>query len=156
MEINLNGLRLIDNSDQVREASKEQILRGLEAIGLRCVGSAKLQLENYPRRIDTGLLRNSITYALSGESVSASYYHGDNPSRYSGAQSVPIGYYTGKAPEAEDKQHNAVYVGTNVEYAAYVHEGTRSMLPNRFITNAVQGDQVVFKNIMRDALEGNL
>lgn len=31
----------------------------------------------------------------------------------------------------------AVRVGTNVEYAIYVHEGTRYMQPNRFITDAV-------------------
>lgn len=30
-----------------------------------------------------------------------------------------------------------VRVGTNVEYAVYVHEGTRYMQANRFITDAV-------------------
>lgn len=29
----------------------------------------------------------------------------------------------------------AVYVGTNVEYAYWVHEGTRKMDPNRFLKN---------------------
>lgn len=155
MQINLNGLRLVDNSDQVREASEEQILRGLKAIGLQCVSHAKLELENAPRRIDTGLLRNSLTYAPSGENTAISSYHGDNPSQHSNAQVIPSGSYSDKAPD-DTKLHKAVYVGTNVEYAEYVHEGTRSMLPNRFITNAVQGHQVEFKDIMRDALEGNL
>lgn len=31
----------------------------------------------------------------------------------------------------------AVRVGTDVEYAIYVHEGTRYMQPNRFIADAV-------------------
>ena len=34
----------------------------IEAAGLKAEGNAKLELENPPRRIDTGRLRNSITH----------------------------------------------------------------------------------------------
>ena len=34
----------------------------IEAAGLKAEGYAKLELENEPRRIDTGRLRNSITH----------------------------------------------------------------------------------------------
>lgn len=35
-------------------------------------------------------------------------------------------------------QEDAVYIGTNVEYGIYVHEGTVKMKPNRFLKNAVE------------------
>lgn len=58
---------------------------------------------------DTGLLQNSITYALGGESPEDSSYMDD-----AGKQ---VGHYTGTAP-ADPAGEYSVYVGTNVEYAA--------------------------------------
>ncbi|MBR0340675.1 MAG: HK97 gp10 family phage protein [Oscillospiraceae bacterium] len=52
---------------------------------------------------------------------------------------------------------DVVYIGTNVEYAIYVHEGTRRMTPNRFLRNAVERneDQIVkiIENNIKDALK---
>lgn len=52
---------------------------------------------------------------------------------------------------------DTVYIGTNVEYAIYVHEGTRRMTPNRFLRNAVERneDQIVkiIENNIKDALK---
>lgn len=48
------------------------------------------------------------------------------------------------------KQENAVYVGTNVEYAPYVHEGTARMAPNRFLRNAVEGHAEEYQRILKD------
>ena len=87
------------HTDEVKRASEEAIERALTAAGLFLASEAADELENDPRRVDTGRLKGSIT----------SVY--------------------------EPTEHS-VYVGTNVEYAVYVHEGTRRMAANRFLKNA--------------------
>lgn len=72
-----------DHTQDAKNGMRESINRALEAIGLQAESYAKLELENDPRRIDTGNLRNSITHNVQSE-------------------------------------EQAVYVGTNVEYAVYV------------------------------------
>lgn len=47
----------------------------------------------------------------------------------------------------------AVYIGTNVEYAPYVHEGTRRMEPNRFLKNAVVNNTTQIKTYVENELK---
>lgn len=64
--------------------------------------------------VDTGLLRNSITYAISGKSPAKKSYKAN-----SGGES---GSYDGTVG---DENELAVYIGTNVEYAEAVEYGDR-------------------------------
>lgn len=52
---------------------------------------------------------------------------------------------------------NSVIVGTNVNYAIYVHEGTRRMTPNRFLRNAFERneEQIVkfIENELKNAMK---
>ena len=100
-----------DNLDQVLEEFAEQVEAGLEAIGLQAERHAK---ENITRNgtVDTGLLRNSVTHAVSGGSPALQQYSAD---RGDGR-----GSYSGIVGDASEK---AVYIGTNVEYAPYVEYG---------------------------------
>ena len=50
--------------DSWRDGFEKSIETALEACGLQAEGYAALELENSPRRVDTGLLRNSITHAI--------------------------------------------------------------------------------------------
>ncbi len=45
------------------------------------------------------------------------------------------------------EKENAVYIGTNVEYAIYVHEGTLKLKSNRFLKNAVIHNEEQIKKI---------
>lgn len=76
MAIEVASVKLFDNSDLVKQASKRAIENALEAIGMSAVRHAASICP-----VDTGNLRNSIKYK--------------------------------PAPS-----ENAVYFGTNVEYAA--------------------------------------
>ena len=134
-----------DNSNKFKAAMSEKIPAILEAIGIHLEGEAKDELENSPRRIDTGLLRNSITYAFSGETPSTMVYKADNPDK---SGDIPTGSYSGTAPN-DPPDEQAVYIGTNVEYGIYVHEGTVRMAPNRFLKNAV----VRNKNQIKEYIE---
>ena len=138
------SVQVSDNSMQFKGAMNDKVLAVLEAIGLHLEGEAKDELENDPRRIDTGNLRNSITHAV-------------------------------------DENEKAVFVGTNVEYGIYVHEGTgiyavngngrqdpwgymgkdgkwqitHGMKPNRFLKNAVQRNEDQIKKYVETELKSN-
>ena len=74
--------------------------------------------------VDTGLLRNSVTYALAGEAAQISGYSSNDGSI--------SGSYAGTAPADTDPNKKSVYVGTNVEYAPYVELG-HSQQPGRYV-----------------------
>lgn len=108
-------VKINDHSAETISKMQKEIFAAMEAIGLHMEGEAKDELENDPRRIDTGRLRNSITHETENEGSAVS--------------SV---------------------IGTNVEYAGYVHEGTRRMAPNRFLTNALQKNQKQLVKFLMD------
>lgn len=105
-----------DHSPEFIAEMEERAKTALEAIGQHMEGEAKEELENSPRRIDTGLLRNSITHCASGESPAITSYTADRPNKKG---ELPKGTYNGVMPE-EDDNTPAMYIGTNVKYAAYV------------------------------------
>lgn len=49
---------------------------------------------------------------------------------------------------------NTAYIGTNVEYAAYVEMGTSSTRPQPYLKPAIQDHVAEYKRIVRDAFEG--
>ena len=109
-------VKVTDNTKAYIEAMEAASERILEAIGIEVERAAKRELENAPRRIDTGNLRNSITHAV-------------------------------------DMSEDCVYVGTNVEYGIYVHEGTVRMTPNRFLRNAVEKNEGAIKEYIEKELK---
>lgn len=142
-------VKITDNTDKFKEAMDEVVLAALEAIGIHIEGEAKEELENTPRRIDTGLGRNSITHAISGEAAAISSYKADRPDA---SGKIPSGTYSGTAPNDPPNQQ-AVYVGTNVDYMIYVHEGTQRMTANRFLKNAVERNKDQIEKYIKDGLK---
>lgn len=153
---------ITDNSGKVLDATDEAIEKILEAWGIEIEKNAKLELENAPKRIDTGLLRNSITFAISGKAPRISHYRGTEESKYAERRKkgIPTGSYSGIAP-SDSKDKKAVYIGTNVEYAIPIHEGARggifgsgkSLKPNRFLKNACEKNQNKLKDMAKKILE---
>ena len=111
----MTDVRIDDHSDEYMRGIEGALDRALEAIGIHIEGEAKEELENTPRRIDTGNLRNSINYQVASS-------------------------------------EKCVYVGTNVEYTLYVHEGTSRMEANRFLTNAVDRNRDQINSYLKDAM----
>lgn len=111
------SIKITDNVDLVKRSTQASINAALEAIGAHIADEAADELENTPRRVDTGNLKNSISHNV-------------------------------------NSSENAVYVGTNVEYAPYVHEGTRRMAPNRFLKNAVEHNADQIKGWFEENLDG--
>lgn len=101
-----------DNTDEVIEATEQNILRALEICGLIAEGYAQVRLTEQ-KAVDTGLLRNSVTHAIAGKHPAISNYT-SNDGKKKGTYSGTMG----------DKDELAVYIGTNVEYAPYIEYGT--------------------------------
>lgn len=102
-------IKFTDNSDKVKEELEKAVERALLYCGIEAQGKAR-DLCPY----DTGLLRNSIAYALGGEEAVPTTYKADK-----GDES---GSYSGTAP-ADDEGVRTVWLGTNVEYAQKVELG---------------------------------
>lgn len=135
-----------NNKDLIKQATEEAINRGLSIVGM--------QVENYARAncpVDTGLLRNSITSAVGGESPRISSYHADEARN--GQQGV--GFYGGTAPKEKDPY---VLIGSNVFYAPYQELGTsRAKACNGgkgFLRPAITDHMDEFNHIMTEELKG--
>ena len=144
-----------DNSDEVLRILQDRVQVALEAVGL--------QAENYAANkcpVDTGLLRNSITHAVSGKAISKSYHasYGSNRNkkgkRYSAssknAGSVGYGSYSGSIGTEADQ---CVYVGSNVEYAPYIEKGTQKTEPQPFLKPAFMDHVEEYKRLIKHVLE---
>lgn len=64
---------------------------------------------------------------------------------------------TGNLKNSIDGQvvdNNTVVVGTNVNYAIYVHQGTQKMAANRFLRNGLSNNREEYAEIWEKCLKG--
>ena len=145
------SVEIHNNSKEVSDNIKAALLRGLETCGLVAEGYAKKlapvgtpESTGIPGYIG-GLLRGSITHALSGKQPAISTYQ-DN-------KGIRRGTYSGTAPEEGDANKKAVYIGTNVEYAPYVCLGTIHMAAQPFLKPAVADHANEYRKIIEKELK---
>ena len=144
-------IKFTDNSKEVLEAMQQAAVRALEKCGLTAEGYAKKlapvgtpESTGIPGYIG-GLLRGSITHALSGEQPAISTYQDNAGTRR--------GSYSGTAPEEIDSNKSAVYIGTNVEYSSYVELGTIKMDAQPFLKPAVADHANTYRKIIEKELK---
>ena len=134
-----------DNTEEVLESMEAAIRRGYEAIGLSAERHAKRKITE-AKAVDTGRLRNSITYALAGEEAHVKSYKADK-----GGKDRETYTYDGTA---DGKKGSGVYIGTNVEYAPGIELGThRSAGAVHFLQDAVANHTDEYKRIMEDSMK---
>lgn len=145
------NVQFTDNSKEVSDNIKAALLRGLETCGLVAEGYAKKlapvgtpESTGIPGYIG-GLLRGSITHALSGKQTAISNYQDNAGTRR--------GSYSGTAPEESDSNKCAVYIGTNVEYAPYVCLGTIHTKAQPFLKPAVNDHKDEYRKILENSLK---
>lgn len=126
-----------DITDEVLKDMKTQCEKALIGIGEKAEGYAK---DECP--VDSGRLRNSITYA-----TSTFHSHGNDrggesaSSKDTGTKATPPEY--------------TVYIGTNVEYAVYVEYGDQNHKVGKkhFLRDAMANHGDHYKEILRAALD---
>ena len=94
--------------------------------------------------VDTGFLRNSITWALDGEAANTEEFASDNGEKQ--------GKYEGFAENSQDGKR-VLYIGTNVYYAPYVEFGTRKMQARPFLTNSILSGREEYEDLFKQAFE---
>ena len=131
-----------DNSEEYKELLTQAIRRGLKTIGMTAETYAK---SNCP--VDTGYARNSITFALSGESANTSPYKAD-----AGKSGEPpkTGEYRGTLGKIDD---NYVAIGSNVEYFPYIEEGARGRKAYHTLRRAATEHKDEYKQLLTDSIK---
>ena len=106
-------IKFTDNSIEILTELQKAKGMALEAIGMRAETYAKKELTNFPA-VDTGRLRNSITHAtVADEGKQYTYTSKKGKEKTEHTDTVGSG-----------AEKDAVYIGTNVEYAKWVELGT--------------------------------
>ena len=130
-----------DNSEEYKSLLNQAIRRGLRAIGMTAETYAK---DTCP--VDTGYARNSITYALSGETAAISSYKAD---RGKNGKPPKTGKYSGTMGKIED---NYVAVGSNVEYFPFIEEGARGREARHTLRKAATDHKDEYKQLLTDSI----
>ena len=90
--------------------------------------------------IDTGRLRNSITYAA-GDYLGIGTYTDNKKKKYSDAKAR-------NTPKDDE-----VAIGTNVEYAPYLELGTKKITAHNYLKRAVTEHQDEYKKLAVEAIK---
>lgn len=138
-------IQVVSHKREVEKATQNTMKKAAMMIGGTVEGHAK---ELCP--VDTGLLRNSITYALGGEPPKTTEYRSNGNDKNGKAVEVQTGQYTGQAQTDEDGQIT-VYVGTNVQYAPYQELGAPNinLQPKPFLRPAMENFKMEIEQIIR-------
>ena len=140
---------LEDNREEVKQALEEAIYTALEAVGMQAEGDVKKTIRD-ENIVDTGLLRNSITYAVIGHPTNINSYQSGNKNRAGKAIAVKAGTYDSGAIDDGSGQKK-VFIGTNVEYAPYVEYGTSiNPTPRPFLLSTLQKNSQTYIKMLRE------
>lgn len=138
-------IKFEDNSLEVLKelnATSEQLLY---LIGTECVAGAVDSISNENLAVDTGRLRASISFVTASEASGAGA--GGSPENPVTAQDLASAY--GNAPE------DTVIIGTNVNYASYVHNGTAGYPQGRpFLKDGIEKAEPIIGIKARALFEG--
>ena len=142
----MNDVKFTDNSKEFIEEKNRAIMAALEEIGLAAESYA---ITDCP--VDTGLLKNSITHAISGGGAAIDSYEASRPIK--GEDEVRKGSYDGTIGK---KGEATVYIGTNVEYAEkveYDDKASHTTGKAHFLRDAATTHTQEYKNIVLEQLK---
>lgn len=130
-----------DHSVECKEEIKSRTLKALTMCGL--------VVEKFAKQLapaDTGLLRNSITWALAGKKPATKSYKANKPKN----GVIQTGEYSGTAPNDDEL---SVFVGTNVEYSPHVELGTSRQEAQPFLKPAAADSKSELEQCFKKAFE---
>ena len=128
-----------DYSKEVLAALEKGKRNALTAIGATAETHAKDNI-TADDLIDTGRLRNSITFAT-GDYLGIGTYTDNKKKKYSDAKAR-------NTPKDDE-----VAIGTNVEYAAYTELGTEKITAHHYLKRAVTEHQDEYKELAVEAIK---
>ena len=132
-------IEFTSNADDILSAMEKGKRNALTAIGATAETHTKENI-TADKLVDTGRLRNSITYAT-GDYSGIGTYTDSNKKSYSDA--------TARNTPKDDE----VGIGTNVEYAAYTELGTQHIAAHHYLKRAVTEHQDEYKKLTAQAIK---
>lgn len=132
------SVNITDNSAIFKNAKDRAVAAALAAIGEEAAGNAMEELTNHDA-VDTGRLRNSITYATQQHTEAKSF------NWHEGKSGTPAGSDS-TAPKGTPEK-DTVYIGTNVEYAKGIETGTSNSAARPFLKPAMANHAEEYKQI---------
>ena len=128
-----------NNSQQILSALEKGKRNAVTAIGATAETHTKENI-TADKLVDTGRLRNSITYAT-GDYSGIGTYTDNNKKSYSDAKAR-------NTPKDDE-----VAIGTNVEYAAYTELGTQHIAAHHYLKRAVTEHKDEYKKLTAQAIQ---
>lgn len=146
----MSSVEFTSHRGEVMDATEHAVRKALQEIGIEAENHAKTIAEEKGIK-DTGLLVNSITWAIGGEKPNITDYAGDKKSKYHPNDPIPQGDpYNGTAPK---RDMPCVYIGSNVKYADAVENGTSKKKARPYLKPAVEDFRNEYKEIVEDNLK---
>ena len=143
-------IKLDDKIPEVLKALKERTEDCLYLMGTRAVeGAVRSITKGANQAVDTGRLRASISFVTPQKQ--SGQVTAQTPKAGQTIEGNPLkqgDLLDGKAPK------DSVYVGTNVEYAQFVHNGTSRMAGRPFLTDGIQNNKEYIEEGVKGVLEG--
>lgn len=136
-----NNVEINFHTDELLKDLEQKEEKALVTVGMEAEGNAKIEIESSPRRVDTGRLRNSITWATLRQHSQVEPTDGNKDAD------------SGDGLDSSQAEERAVVIGTNVEYAAEIHEGRPGLDPNRFLRNAVEKNMETYRKIIDETMK---
>lgn len=135
----ITDVKVTSNKQLYEDEFEATVAKILTMLGMEVESAAKKLAP-----VDTGLLRNSITYALAGEKAAQDTYSADRGSE--------VGRYEGVSPGDNEEHVRHVHIGSNVEYAKAQEVGQFKDGAHAFLRPAVNNNTSHFKQIIKDEL----
>ena len=132
-------IKFTSNGNDILSALEKGKHNALTAIGATAETHTKENI-TADDLIDTGRLRNSITYAT-GDYSGVGTYTDNNKKSYSDAKAR-------NTPKDDE-----VGIGTNVEYAAYTELGTKHITAHHYLKRAVTDHKDEYKELAVQAIQ---
>ena len=128
-----------NNADDILRLLEKGKRNALTAIGATAETHTKDNIKA-DGLVDTGRLRNSITFAT-GDYSGIGTYSDNEGNRY------------GDAKARNTPKDDEVAIGTNVEYAAYTELGTQHITAHHYLKRAVTEHQDEYKKLAVEAIK---
>lgn len=133
-------VKITSHEERCKREIDAKLKRALKIIGMQAESYAKMLCP-----VDTGLLRNSITYAIGGEMP--------HNLQYTSNDRTQNGEYTEPAPP-DDETTLTLYIGTNVHYAPYQELGHYTVKenwvdPQPFLRPAIENHISEYQQILK-------
>lgn len=142
MSKNIANIKITSNLKNYQQALEKVAEKVLTMWGMQSESAAKKLAP-----VDTGLLRNSITWAIAGQAPNTMNYKAD--------KGGITGSYSGQA-NADKAGPRHVYIGSNVEYAPYQELGTDKIKKQPFLSPAINDNKAYYKQILEGELKNAL